>query len=87
MYCIEMYMYQCHAPTAILLACCQGSKPVFKSFSDTQCVFLEDSRRHASFYSNIGKYMISRIDLMMHIINCVYANSINDYLGNSIRWI
>ena len=29
-----------------------GSKPVFKSFSqisDTQCVFLEDSRRHCIF--------------------------------------
>ena len=26
------------------LACCQGSKPVLESFSDIQCVFLEDSR-------------------------------------------
>ena len=23
----------------------------------------------------------------MHTINCVYSNSINDYLSNSIRWI
>ena len=41
----------------------------------------------ASFYSIIGKYLSSRIDLTMHIINCVYANSINDYLSNSFRWI
>ena len=27
------------------------------------------------------------MDLTMHIINCVYANSINDYLSNSFRWI
>ena len=32
-----------------LLACCQGSKPVLESFSDIQCVFLEDSRRHCIF--------------------------------------
>ena len=31
------------------LACCQGSKPVLESFSDIQCVFLEDSRRHCIF--------------------------------------
>ena len=33
----------------VLLACCQGSKPVLESFSDIQCVFLEDSRRHCIF--------------------------------------
>ena len=27
------------------------------------------------------------MDLTMHIINCVYANSINDYLSYSFRWI
>ena len=64
-----------------------GSKPVLESFSDIQCVFLEDSRRHCIFYSIIGKYLSSRIDLTMHIINCVYANSINDFLSNSFRWI
>ena len=26
-----------------------GSKPVLESFSDIQCVFLEDSRRHCIF--------------------------------------
>ena len=31
------------------LACCQGSKPVLESFSDIQCVFLEDSRRQCIF--------------------------------------
>ena len=34
---------------AVFLACCQGSKPVLESFSDIQCVFLEDSRRHYIF--------------------------------------
>ena len=34
---------------SFLLACCQGSKPVLESFSDIQCVFLEDSRRHCIF--------------------------------------
>ena len=33
----------------LFLACCQGSKPVLESFSDIQCVFLEDSRRHCIF--------------------------------------
>ena len=33
----------------VLLACCQGSKPVLESFSDIQCVFLEDSRRNCIF--------------------------------------
>ena len=33
----------------VLLSFLEGSKPVLESFSDIQCVFLEDSRRHCIF--------------------------------------
>ena len=51
---IDTVTYTIYAPNNqadrnIFLACCQGSKPVLESFSDIQCVFLEDSRRHCIF--------------------------------------
>ena len=55
------------------LACCKGSKPVLESFSDIRCE--KRAEGIASFYSIIGKYLSSRIDLTMHIINCVYAKA------------
>ena len=43
------------ASWAWFLACCQGSKPVFIPFSDSQCVFLEDSRRHCIYLKQYWK--------------------------------
>ena len=51
--CSRLFLFNYLIPddmhAAFFLACCQGSKPVLESFSDIQCVFLEDSRRHCIF--------------------------------------